>query len=259
MEKRLPAFAGAVSLVQVSLNGPDEASNDPIRGKGTFGRVMRAIELLVAAKVPVRIGMTVMERNWAAIRSGFQAFAERFAHNGVRFHLGHGVCRYGRGESLDDRLDLDEVRPIIEQFLEAANGPPGRRITRKTTNCGYCEQLVIAPDGGVYPCHLLHGVLGHIDDRPVRDWHRVLRETEERHLVHTISGCAECDLRNLCGGTCRVINEQTTGSKWITTCTSQQRAARYHNLVSLFHKSTQKGGEDIGRENETSRQDGTRR
>jgi radical SAM protein with 4Fe4S-binding SPASM domain len=237
-------FAGAATLVQVSLNGPDEASNDSIRGPGTFRKVMRAIALLVDSGVPVRIGMTVMEQNWAAIRDGFPAFAAQFAGANVRFHLGYGVCHYGRGSTLGDRLNLDEVRPTLERYLESANGPAGRRITRKTKNCGYCEQLVVGPDGGVYPCHLLHGRLGHIDDRSVPEWHQILRQTAERHLVDTISGCATCDLRNLCGGTCRVVNEQTTGSKWVTTCTGSDREAKYRNLVYLFHK---KGGEETGK------------
>jgi len=234
--KYLREFAPAVSLVQVSLNGPDEASNDAIRGAGTFRKIMRAISLLIEAGVPVRIGMTVMEQNWPAIRDGFLPFAARFAGAAVRFHLGYGVCHYGRGSTLGDRLDLEQVRPVLEAYLESANGPPGRRITRKTTNCGYCEQLVVGPDGGVYPCHLLHGRLGHIDDRPLPEWHRILRETAQRHLVDTISGCATCDIRNLCGGTCRVINEQTTGSKWVTTCAPRDREARYGNLVHLFRK-----------------------
>jgi radical SAM protein with 4Fe4S-binding SPASM domain len=236
VEKCLAEFAGQVDLVQVSLNGPDEVSNDAIRGKGTFHKIMEAIRMLLDAGAPVRIGMTVMEKNWPAIRDGFLAFADQFAGAPIQFHLGYGVCTYGRATALEDRLDLEEVRPLLDGFLAAVNGPQGRRITRKTTGCGYCEQLVIAPDGIVYPCHLLDGPLGHIDDRPVHEWHELLEETARAHRVEQVDGCNTCDLRNLCGGTCRVINERVTGSKFITTCSQRDRAARYRNLVRLFYR-----------------------
>jgi len=236
VEKHLSELADWASLVQVSLNGPNQTSNDAIRGKGTFRRVLRAIELLLRANVPVRVGMTVMEKNWPAIKTGFPAFAERFAGTSLQFHLGYGVCNYGRATSLDDHLDLEEVRPVVDEFLSSVSKSEGRRIARKTTGCGYCEQLVVAPDGVVYPCHLLDGPLGHIDERPIGEWHAVLKETALNHQVDSVEGCMDCDLRNLCGGTCRVINEKTTGSEFVTTCSEADRAARYRNLVRLFHQ-----------------------
>ena len=241
VEKKLPEFRGAVRLVQVSLNGPDERSNDAIRGRSTFRRAMRAIEVLVRSGTPVRIGMTVMESNWVAIRDGFREFTAGFAGADVRFHLGLGVCRHGRGAALRDGLDLEAVRREVDLLLEAANGPVGRRITRKTVSCGYCEQLVIGPDGGVYPCHLLEGRLGHVFDKPLEDWHGILRDTAARYSVDRIEGCDQCDLRHLCGGTCRVVNAQETGSAFRTTCTAHDRTARYRTLVRLF-APTKRGG-----------------
>jgi hypothetical protein len=108
-----------------------------------------------------------MEKNWFAIKTGFRAFARRFAGSPLKFHLGYGVCNYGRATFLDDRLDLEEAREILDELMAEANQDQDRRITRKTTSCGYCEQLVVAPDGMVYPCHLLHGALGPLDRQPL--------------------------------------------------------------------------------------------
>ncbi len=234
VRRHLDAIRRSASLVQVSLNGPDAQTNDAIRGSGTFAKVLQAVDGLADAGVPVRIGMTVMERNWPAIRDLFPQFTRRFSGKPVRFHLGYGVCNYGRATELHDQLELDQIRPVLDCYLEEANGGSDRRIARRTTRCGYCEQLVIAPDGGVYPCHLLAGRLGHIDERSVGEWHQVLRELAVRHEVDHVSGCNTCDLRHLCGGTCRVINEVVTGSRWVTTCTPVERTARYRNLVRLF-------------------------
>jgi radical SAM protein with 4Fe4S-binding SPASM domain len=235
--KRLAAIKDHVDLVQVSMNGPDAATNDPIRGEGTFRAATDAVDLLVGAGVQVRIGITVMERNWPALKERFRQLVERYEGSSVNFHLGYGLCRYGRAKSIDDQLDLEEIRPELNEMVVSANRIQTPRVTRKTVNCGYCEQLVVAPDGQVYPCHLLDGTLGHIWDKPLSAWYAYLRETARLHSVDRIRGCRDCDLRNLCGGTCRVINRQETGSKWLTTCTEKERRARYRNLVRLFNEN----------------------
>ncbi len=235
--KHLDAFKNHVDLVQVSLNGPDKTTNDPIRGKGTFQAATNAVDLLVEACVPVRIGITVMEQNWPALRDRFQQLVGRYEGTGVAFHLGYGLCSHGRAKSIDDRLDLQQIRAELDDMRTLANGIQPEIIARKTVNCGYCEQLVVASDGQVYPCHLLEGALGHIWDKPIRGWHTTLSETARLHRVDKLQTCSDCDLRNLCGGTCRVINHQETGSKLISTCSKEDRNARYQNLVRMFNDS----------------------
>jgi radical SAM protein with 4Fe4S-binding SPASM domain len=237
VKKLLPALTEAVSFVQVSLNGPDEASNDAIRGPGTFRRVIDALDALLEAGIPTRVGMTVMDMNWQAVRVGFLAFAEGYAGTPLRFHLGYGLCHFGRAEGLEDNFDLEDARPLLDSYLASVNHWEGRRITRKTTGCGYCEQLVVAPNGVVYPCHLLDGPLGLIDDRPLSAWHTTLRALALDHSVDRVEGCHSCYLRYLCGGTCRVINEKRTGSRLVTTCSEAERTARNRSLVRLFGPS----------------------
>jgi len=236
VKKYLPEIQEYVDLVQVSLNGPDAETNDPIRGNGTFRAVIEAVDILVRAGVPVRIGMTAMELNWQALKSRFKGLADRYAGSGVTFHIGYGLCGFGRAKSLRDNLDLDQIRTELEEMRIYANGIQKEAITRKTINCGYCEQLVIASDGQVYPCHLLSGAMGHIFDYPLDEWYARLRIGAHEHRVDTLEICRECDLRNLCGGTCRVINQQETGSKWHTTCSIQDRSAKYRNLLQMFYR-----------------------
>ena len=43
-----------------------------------------------------------------------------------------------------------------------------------------------------------------------------------------------CDLRNLCGGSCRVEDEKHTGSRLITTCTPEDKLRKKRFLVNRY-------------------------
>jgi radical SAM protein with 4Fe4S-binding SPASM domain len=114
------------------------------------------------------------------------------------------------------------------------NRETGPNVVQKISGCGYAEQLVIAPDGMVYPCHLLSGALGHVDDMPIKDITRYLERTAEAFSVNHRKGCSTCDLRNLCGGTCRIQDERVTGSRLITTCTPEEKLRKKRFLVRRY-------------------------
>ena len=93
---------------------------------------------------------------------------------------------------------------------------------------------MIAPNGLVYPCHLLSGALGHVDDLPVKEITRYLVRTAEAFSVDHRNGCGTCDLRHLCGGSCRVEDEKHTGSRLITTCTPEDKLRKKRFLVNRY-------------------------
>ncbi len=106
-----------------------------------------------------------------------------------------------------------------------------RKVISVSPTCGYCEQLVIGPQGHIYPCHLLEGAIGHIDDMPLQQFLPRLRVLAKRHQVGYLKTCNSCDLRNACGGTCQIVNESLKGSKFIPICSSQDRAEKLRNLI----------------------------
>jgi radical SAM protein with 4Fe4S-binding SPASM domain len=235
----VPRFATAikenVDQVQVSLDGPDEQTNDRIRGAGTFKKITRAMDILLEQGTRVRVGMSVMEQNWSAWKSDFLNLAQRYAHTPLEYRLGFGITHYGRGANLQDELDVNDTQPTVERLLNSVGGgEDGPRITRHTTGCGYCEQFVVGPDGTVYPCHLLDAPVAHVDDRPVAELTRMLKKIAQLFDVDHTEGCRVCDIRYLCGGTCRVMNGEHTGSRLVTTCTQADKDRRYRNLLSLY-------------------------
>ncbi len=237
VDRYLDVIRACVDHVQISIDGPDAETNDPIRGKHSFERARRAVDVLLDAGVHVRISMVVMEQNLEAMRTGFLPFARRWEGKQVEFRLGYGVARHGRGEDLGDPLEIHDVRPVVDGLLEALEGPGGPRIARSTKGCGYAEQIVVAPDGSVHPCHLLDGAVTHIDRQPMAQLISHLVQTADDYDVDHTVGCNRCDIRNLCGGSCRVLNGKTTGNRRITSCTAFDKLHRLHNLAQTFRES----------------------
>jgi radical SAM protein with 4Fe4S-binding SPASM domain len=225
-------------IVQISIDGPTAESHDAIRGKHSFRRAMRAIRMLLDAGVETRVSTTVMVNNWEAIKNDLPPFIAEFKDTGLTFRISYGAMAHGRGTNLDHSLNTDEVRAFVDKLLGQARSSEdrdsGANVVQKISGCGYAEQLVIAPDGLVYPCHLLSGALGHVDQLPVREITKYLVRTAAAFSVDHREGCRSCDMRNLCGGSCRVEDEKQTGSRLVTTCTPEEKLRRRRFLVRRY-------------------------
>ncbi|HSA53712.1 MAG TPA: SPASM domain-containing protein, partial [Yinghuangia sp.] len=156
----------------------------------------------------------------------------------LRFRISYGARAHGRGTDLDHNLDTNEVRAWVDELLGGLRAEDDRvhgpNKVQKISGCGYAEQLVVASDGLVYPCHLMSGALGHIDQLPLSEITKYLGRTAAAFGVDNREGCRSCDLRNLCGGTCRVEDEKHTGSRLITTCTPEEKLRRRRFLVRRY-------------------------
>jgi radical SAM protein with 4Fe4S-binding SPASM domain len=234
VKRHIRELAECVDEVQISIDGPDSHTNDPIRGHGSFESAVEAVDLLIEAGIRVRVGMVVMERNWDSMKNGFVGFARRWQGKPVTFRLGYGLTHHGRGEDLTDGLTVYDTRATVDQLMAQVEGPRGPRIARRAKGCGYAEQLVIAPDGNVHPCHLLDGALTHVDSMPMPEILKLLKGTAYEYDVDHNVGCGTCDIRNLCGGTCRVQNGKSTGNRRVTTCTAPEKLDKLRNLVKTF-------------------------
>ncbi|WP_404953011.1 radical SAM protein [Streptomyces sp. 147326] len=222
-----------VDQVQISLDGPDAGSNDVVRGKNTFNHVIRALDALAERGTETRVGMTIVPSAWAEWVEKFDRIRERYAGApSVSFRLSYGVMAYGRGVEVDNT----EIAPKheVDAFLNAVNGDSPPQITRHTSGCGYGEQIVVAPDGSVHPCHLLDGAVCHLDDMALTDITRLLAGLARQVDVDHVEGCRTCEIRYLCGGSCRVLAGRATGSRLLTTCTPDKKRDKYRNLVASF-------------------------
>jgi len=223
--------------VQLSMEGASPESNDAIRGKGTFQKVIKAIRLLRSGGVKTNIMFTLQRRNVGdipplidlAVAEGISALTiERLVPTGsgakIRNELLSSeeikrVFDYisGRAEQEINRGGLTSIsrsRPLWV-MCNSNTGFPDTDTSNKDTAGGICsvglDGLCILPDATVLPCRRLPIPIGNLkNDSLIKIWHTsdLLWEIADKRNLK--GKCNSCEFITQCSG-CRAMAYACTG------------------------------------------------
>ncbi len=223
--------------VQVSLEGASPESNDAIRGKGTFQKVIRAIHLLRSGGINVNIMFTLQRRNVGDIPSLIDlAVAE-----GISSLTIERFVPIGSGAKIrNELLSPEEIKRVFDYISERAEqeintggltsisrsrplwvmcnrntDSLGVDTSNKDTAGGICsiglDGLCILPDATVLPCRRLPIPIGNLkDDSLLKIWHTsdLLWEIADKRNLK--GKCNSCEFITQCSG-CRAMAYACTG------------------------------------------------
>ena len=204
--------------IQISLDGPTAEINDPIRGAGTFERIVEGLALAVEAGLRPTLTATILGHNLGSL----DQIVRLAAAYGVRnVHL---LWPHRRGRVLDGALgELPSAEEIlaavrrarvvatelgvsidnIEEFRLRLDGAPG--VKNDLAGAGWTS-LCLYTDGCVYPSASMAGVpelrcgdLGEQDLETIWKTSAVCRDLRDA-TVERKPLCRSCSLRFLCGG-----------------------------------------------------------
>lgn len=231
MDKRL--------FLQISLDGYDEMTNAPTRGKGTFRIVEDNIDYLANNNIQFRVMKVITRDNIDDSLNYFKYFYSKGTIPG--FFMVKQVPEsikptVDQLEKLIDELfviigSADGVFEVVKFAENAMFGVTGFPIA----HCGAgISTLTIDPNGDVYPCvkrtkksecitnMKLYEAPTHIKDNR----RRILQE----EIVFGKKGCESCVIRFFCGGGCRA--EEENGKICEYNCSYFQFAVeKYHKLL----------------------------
>ena len=204
--------------IQISLDGPTAEINDPIRGVGTFQRIVDGLDLAVEAGLRPTLTATILRHNLGSLDQIVRLAA---AHGVRNVHL---LWPHRRGRVLAGALgDLPSAEEIlaavrrarvvatalgvsidnIEEFRLRLDGAPG--VKNDLAGAGWTS-LCLYTDGCVYPSASMAGVpelrcgdLGEQDLETIWKTSEVCCDLRDA----TVQGkplCRSCSLRFLCGG-----------------------------------------------------------
>lgn len=234
LEAFVPALAAArVKEVQVTLDGPaaiHDARRPHRSGRGTFEAIVRGVDGLVAAGVPVNLRVVVDRDNLPALpalariaeRRGWLDLPERRLETqlGRNYELFGCASRQVRG-ALFDRVelwsafaDLAEREPVLRRFhrprLHGARhlAEQGELPMPNLDACPAAKkEWAFAPDGGLYGCTATVGNpryrLGSFHPEIVRD-EAAIAPWRARSTA-TIPECRACAAAPICGGGCAAL------------------------------------------------------
>jgi uncharacterized protein len=266
----LEAFAdllapGPVREVQVTLDGP-RAVHDARRphgnGSATFERIVRGIDALVAARIPVNLRVVVDRTNLPSLpelarfadgKGWLDLPAERWktqvGRNYELFGCAAGQHRadlFERAELWAAYVDLALREPVLRRFYRPrffGIGHLAETGELPAPNFDGCpatkKEWAFAPDGSLYGCTATVGNpryrLGRFYPTLERD-EPAIAQWSGRSTLH-MAECRGCNLAPLCGGGCGALAAARTGSPCKPDCRPVREllglGARYYGLDRL--------------------------
>lgn len=209
-----------LGAVQISLDGPDAATHDAIRGRGAFVRAMQGVASARAAGLEVMAKVTLMPGRNLDKLAGFYALARAADIQVLSFARLIGI---GPGARLQ-QLTMVEYRSALEAIARAAAATGvrtelrdagfDRAFVRDVPHRFSSEEgrsfLALDADGTAYAGRRLPLVLGNARLSTLSTlWaHPLLVELRERRVT---GKCASCELFPTCEGGARAAAYGATG------------------------------------------------
>lgn len=237
--------------IRISIDGPNAAANDSVRGAGMFEKAISALRYLSDfPQCRLTIAMTPTPETLPVFQNGLRDFAcwvHKEISSDITFEVtgilmeGRNVPKMSEGDQgaflelvtnlCNDQLDKDFV-----QKLAAINIIPNTLVV----DCGLGGTIPVKASGDVGLCSFFPSALCNIKDirngngkEFVSDMMKRVGEYVESIRVENLTPCAECDIRYFCGGGCRKKNKEVRGSQNICDCDEAYRRKLRENLVLI--------------------------
>jgi len=224
-----------VDVVQLSIDGFDSATNDKIRGKGTFSKVLQTYEVLYKTPTQIRLSVCAMPQNVGSLRNGLLPFLKRYdPQKKIGLILSPTVVA-GRNESGTYAFDYPELQEAIGDSLDEIwrsgwRFPNTFQRNDHQPRCGIGSSILIGPDGGFRACTFAT-ISGNVRQQRLADWYSSTQKQLERYNVDNIEMCKDCDLRHICLGGCVVKMGHRARCTSSGPCTPANKNFYYDKLV----------------------------
>jgi radical SAM protein with 4Fe4S-binding SPASM domain len=224
MMQRLSGFS-KLKKIKISLDGGDAKTNDSIRPKGTFDKVMRNLPLIKKiGKFEILFMFTVMKRNFKNLPSLFKLcqdldidglIIERFIPLGRgREMMGEVLSKEDWKEMIGMLLDffptVEEEHPFLpyQAFQISFDGKEPELLGAPCV-VGV-DGLCIMPEGNVFPCRRFPISIGNLLETPLKKIWEESDLLEKLRKKENLKGkCRSCEMEE-CRG-CRSLALALTG------------------------------------------------
>ena len=201
--------------VQISLDGYDEDSNAVVRGKGSFEKSLRTIDLFARHNIPVKVAVSAPYEILKAHSDAYIDFSKRllkqYGEDSLVFNYSYFFMP---GRALDAAAIEAHKNEYYNLVSSVVNGIYGDVSEDSFINnliddcifdsCGY-GGLNVMPNGDFYFCDRITDVskAGNVRNMPFPEIHRLMKIAEEAGRIGHFRPCCHCELRFICGGGCR--------------------------------------------------------
>lgn len=204
--------------LQVSLDGATEEVNDSIRGKGTYRKILSALECLARHSVAFSINTVLTRRSYPQLEELRRLAAQYGAELRVSRFRPSGRGKGSKAHLGPEKDQLEEFAVWLERHDLVRTGDSffcltsEKRRRKGLDMCGAAKMTCcITPDGNVYPCAFLQerpflaGNIGRKDFKAIWDHSAVFNHF--RNLK--VESCSDCSRFESCRGGCPAMAYHT--------------------------------------------------
>ncbi|MCA1902619.1 MAG: radical SAM protein [Candidatus Hydrogenedens sp.] len=212
--KQLKSFK-KLKEIQVSLDGGDAGSNDAIRGKGIFDKVIETLKLLKVNNLTVSIMFTLHRKNLDQV-SKIIDLSNKIGVDALKIERITPISKVPISEFWIEPLELKRIYEYIHKekgirslsSLEIRTHRPLWGLIDYNIN-GFCPvgfgMLTLLHDGTILPCRRLPIPIGNIlTDGLYKVWYTSGLLWELRNRNNLKGKCSNCEYLYKCSG-CRAI------------------------------------------------------
>lgn len=207
-----------ISYAQLSLEGMEE-TNDSIRGKGIFKKVVSSAVLLKKENIKTNFSLTVTKRNLKDIAEVISLSKKIGISVSVRRCIAQGR---GKAEELLSKNEVKEMYYLLMEkkvffWKKILFGCESGILAQDFYNY-YPEKcsaghlsLTILPNGDVYPCRRLPIFCGSLLEQSFDDLYYNSAVLKKIRNQKANDGCSDCFFYDRCGGGAKCITYGITG------------------------------------------------
>jgi radical SAM protein with 4Fe4S-binding SPASM domain len=247
--KKISTFP-KLKKIKISLDGAEAGTNDSIRGKGNFSKVIQNLSWVKKEnQLEVLLMFTVMRKNFRELPTFFNLSQDLGIHGFIieRFiPLGRGKDK--RGDVLRKEEWEELITTLSDLFLiEERND----LLSYQAFQVDLCQNepellgapcvigtdgLCIMPNGDVFPCRRFPVSIGNLLEKPLDEIWKKSEMLEEMRRKENLKGkCGKCEIEE-CRG-CRSIALALTGDYLAEDPHCLSRTDSFSFLVSPFWNS----------------------
>jgi radical SAM protein with 4Fe4S-binding SPASM domain len=195
------------NLIKISIDGSTPAIHEFHRGKNSFSKTMKAVDLLNQHGAPLQIAMTVTKKNIHDIDAMTKmfgsclTFAPLFVAGKAKTNKELSITGKEYYQALSS---VNGVKPL-SYLCSSLAASKQKRIMKCAIGDG---EISISDTGDVYPCQLLHfpqfcaGSIKEQSLKSIYETSELLRSCRILTVLE-VAGCKKCKIRFICGGACR--------------------------------------------------------
>lgn len=229
----------SANRIQISLDGTCAEINDKIRGEGSFNKIMTALKYLEETEhnLEVSLSITVARNNYLDLEKNLISFIKKLNIEKLDIIIGKATS-HGRAELCEGDLIVDykTISPIMHKILEDLeelgwhNPAKHQRIGLRLKNCSWGVGPVLDQFGNFMLCTFCGNPIGNVKEIPFEELLGRARNIHKENLVDSLTECADCEIRYICGGGCKIRNMKYNGDYKKTYCDQDYKDYFYYQM-----------------------------